>query len=135
MEDHLVLRGEAHPVIWGQILGRCIRHAALLRAPLRSILAIVVSVIEPPLGTLLVTAACSPLLSGSHERRARLWAVPPPAVTAAAQHEAAAATGAASLDADREHSRTNSEELAATRARTILRTPVLRISTNALAAT
>jgi hypothetical protein len=135
MRELLAVGGEAHPAFRGQIFGRCIHHAPLRGAQPGAILAIAVSVIEAPFGTLLVTAASSPLLGSSHERRARLRAVAPAAAAATAQHEAGAATSAASLDAEREHPRTNSEKLAATSDRTILRTPVLRISTNALAAT
>jgi hypothetical protein len=107
MGEHLLLRGEAHLVSRGQISGRCIHHAPLLGLrgiPLQSSkFLIALAVIETPLGTLLVSAARSPLLRGAHDRRAWIGAVPSATAATSAKNQANAATRAASLDAELEH--------------------------------
>jgi len=67
MTELLALGGEADLVIRGQVFGRCIRHA--LSGLPSSVIAIVIPMIEPPLGTLLVAPARSTPLLGPYEHR------------------------------------------------------------------
>jgi len=134
MGEHLLLRGEAHLVSRGQVFGRCIHHAPLPGFPLQSAkFSIAVAVIEPPFRTVLMLPTCRSLLRGAHDDRARLRAVPSATGAASAKDQKNTAMRAASLDTELEHRKTNSEKLAAARASTILRTPLLRISRGMLA--
>jgi len=102
MRGLLALGGEAYFVIQDQICGSCIHHAALLPAPPFAILAVAISVIESPLGTLLIPLASKPLPRGAHDGGAgRAVATAP--VVPAAHHEAAMTTRALALDTDLEH--------------------------------
>jgi hypothetical protein len=107
MGEHLLLRGEAHLVSRGQLSGRCIHHApplGLLGIPLQpSKFLIALAVIETPLGTLLVSAARSPLLRSAHDRCAWLGAVPPTTAATSAKDQKNAAMRAASLHTELKH--------------------------------
>lgn len=121
-----MLGGDPLFVIRGQVSGRCIHHAALVRAPLCAILPVTIAVIESSLGALLVTLARSLLLSGAFNGGAGR-AVATATVVPAAHHEAGTTKRTLALDTDLEHRETNSEKLAAARADAILRAPSLRI--------
>jgi hypothetical protein len=61
MRKLLALGGEAHLVIRGQIIGRCIHHAAPVPALPFAIRTVAIPVIESPLDTPLVTLASDAL--------------------------------------------------------------------------
>jgi len=102
MRGLLALGGEAHLVIRNQIFGRCIHHAVPVRTPLFAILTVAVSVIESPLGTLLVMLASDPLPCGAHDGSTRRAVTTAPVVPAA-HHEAGTTTRALALDTGFEH--------------------------------